>query len=316
MKDLTLELFAEIDNTRNVQVKSLSNGLLLPDRFFNNEGNQLLNKAKDMLQKIHFFGIVEHMQESVDMLYYYFKWKPTQLLRKVNVTRERKAISELAPMEEAAVNNANTLDLELYHFGEELFHQRYLNFLKAILGWKLARHYEHSPYEEVRTLVIPQLERNYQNEARKLKRVENLTYTFDRPLSGNNWWDREGIQNMIDYMWRWSSSEHATVDFPLMRDKPLELRFRVKSIVGNNFSVKTESGNALRLEIINSYEEAAGTLYSCILPTTKDWKRNMTTLIFHCENLKIPQNEVLNEKRQLGVAIDWIQILPAKPSVY
>lgn len=122
----------------------------------------------------------------------------------------------------------------------------------------------------------------------------------------------EGKRTKEEFMWRWTTGENATIDLSICRETKLEVRFHVKFILGNNLKLLIDDQIEIPITEVSQSNNDKGKTYRGVMPPDWDWRKKLTTLTFHCENLKKPEptNYQLTDTRPIGVAIDWIQISP------
>jgi len=154
----------------------------------------------------------------------------------------------------------------------------------------------------------------YFSKIRKINRSHTYTYTFDMPLYGDGWWDREGVRNMTEYMWRWTSKTKADIDLPLKRDVELELRFRIRAKLTDIIHVYVDGDTVVEFTQVDTYNTTGERqmVYSAYLPIWKDWRNKLSTITFETDGLLRPPDSDPNNKdqRTLGIAVDWIQVVP------
>lgn len=76
MSNISLESFAVNPMFGNIQVKSLSEGLISPSSSLLNH-EKVLSNALATLQNMSWFGIAEFSNQSTDILTYMYGWRPT-----------------------------------------------------------------------------------------------------------------------------------------------------------------------------------------------------------------------------------------------
>lgn len=98
------------------------------DESFPNREQVLIKSAKDNLQKLAYFGLKSYWSES---LFLFEKTFNVTLSADIvmddglSSSTGSKAYNSLTSVEQMAIKEMNKLDLELYHYAENLFLQRY-----------------------------------------------------------------------------------------------------------------------------------------------------------------------------------------------
>lgn len=86
-------------------------------------GEELLSLAKKNLSKFHYFGIVENMPESVDLLCSTFNWKTPDAIPYMNsnANRDNEVLNDNVI---SVISSHCELDQELYEFAKSMFQKR------------------------------------------------------------------------------------------------------------------------------------------------------------------------------------------------
>jgi hypothetical protein len=87
--------------------------------------NEDLELSKNQLAQMPFFGLTEYFKESAQLLHYTFIWQNSFEVQHKNATGIRPTREEISPQTLQGILEYNQLDLELYTFADQLFHQRY-----------------------------------------------------------------------------------------------------------------------------------------------------------------------------------------------
>jgi hypothetical protein len=88
--------------------------------------------AKKQLTEMPFFGLTEHFEESAQLLHYTFIWQDPFQVQHKNATPIRPARKEISPETIQRILEYNQLDMELYLFAKEFFHQRYRQMVEEL----------------------------------------------------------------------------------------------------------------------------------------------------------------------------------------
>ncbi|MCC7304161.1 sulfotransferase family 2 domain-containing protein [bacterium] len=302
---LTLNSFISDPAFTNTQAKALADNQ-------NSNPNQLLNQAFNTLLQTAWFGITEFSEQSIDMLTYLFGWRPTNFDQKINSNPSKPRIEEVDSRTIDKIKEVNYIDMSLYAKAIEQFTDRYFAFLTLIFGIHTAKKLIKLPYDVVRVRVKPHLWKQYHRKTSKQARKSSLIYTFDQALSGEYWMRSEGKQSSTEHMWRWTAGENATIDFPLKRDIPLILRFHVKAIVSKNLKIFVDDLEVQHVQEV-AIEDGKSGIYSCLLPTSSTWQKELTTITFHSENLQAIKRPgvQITDSRKVGIAIEKIEFFPS-----
>jgi len=301
----------------NVQTRDLGNYNFDPIRFFVSD-SELMSNAIRTVESMEFVGITEQMQLSVDMLNWHLGWRPTQFDQHENKSARSCNTSETSL---SLAKEMNRLDLELYEKACEQLEQRYQAFLDDIsrlaeedgIAIPSLQDLSLDDYATVRESLEPCLWNRYHLSTRNEPRVTSLTYTFDMPLRGHGWREREGQRNMCSFPYRWMNQTRATIDLPLRRDIPLKIRFRVAYSLGQPIELSLD-GTRIDLRQIPTWDRfgTKALLFEGTLPIGSNWETQLSTLTFGVPEVCRPcdLNPASADDRVLGVAIDWISIEP------
>jgi hypothetical protein len=99
-----------------------------------------LELAKKQLEDMPFIGLTEYFEESVQLLFYTFIWQDSFEVPYRNVTDVRPTRAEVSPAITQKILDHNQLDLELYLFAKQLFHQRYRQMVDELSQNNLSLH--------------------------------------------------------------------------------------------------------------------------------------------------------------------------------
>jgi hypothetical protein len=185
--------------------------------------NDLLENAKNNLNKFAFFGLAERMQDSLDLLSYTFGWRPFKDLV-FNVTPQKSHISSLPPRLVNYISDTNRLDLELYEFASALFEERYSKMIKE-LNQRFSLKIRNS---KVELSLNTMLEYHYQQCYRENSAIF-YSEKFNKNLGGfpvgEGWWEWEPNG---DTGHRWTGPGNVSfLDIPLLKRLPVKVILKI-----------------------------------------------------------------------------------------
>ncbi|MBW4466521.1 MAG: sulfotransferase family 2 domain-containing protein [Pegethrix bostrychoides GSE-TBD4-15B] len=199
---------------------------------------ELLALAKAHLDQFAFVGITERFQDAVLLLGYTFGWLPITDYQSLRVTTTKPKRTELAPELADAILMANQLDLELYHYAEQLFTQRFAQMLVELQAAPSQANFtEIVSFDQASSAqkqqIVAALEQHYQQRsaALNLPLLSQLNFDVLQALSGSGWHRRNGVHSglladSLPFRWTGPGTE-STLDFPLAADRDLEIRIRI-----------------------------------------------------------------------------------------
>ena len=86
---------------------------------------EVLEVAKESLDRYAFVGILERFQDSLFLLSYIFGWKPILNQRKENASATKTTYDGLPQSTIDHIREHSLLDIELYEYAQEIFNQRF-----------------------------------------------------------------------------------------------------------------------------------------------------------------------------------------------
>ncbi len=90
---------------------------------------ELLKVGKRRIDELDFIGMTEMFQESVELLAKKYKWKFKSDNMFLNEGSNRLSIHEITPIEKRLLEDLNAVDIQLYEYATEKFHQQKNNRL-------------------------------------------------------------------------------------------------------------------------------------------------------------------------------------------
>lgn len=316
------QVIADYSNVHLKFLNSYGRGFSTPEFAFQ-PVHKVVQSAENNLKEMTFFGLVEHIDASFDMLAWILGWKPVGLGEYYeNKNATKPFYNAILPESLVRINKINALDYHLYHYAESLFQKRLNAFIQrnvqaASDGQRLRMVDElvNMPYQQARIELLPSLIGKYHIKTSEIIRSREYTYTFDQPLNGAGWYPREGRRTIAELPYRWSKKTESVLDLPIKRDIPLELRFQVRAWFHNDIMVYLDDSDVpLQLERVNpfAYQTSPLILFRAVLPPWTLWRDRLTSLRFCVPYLTRPCDVDPNnpDTRSLGIAISWIQVVP------
>jgi hypothetical protein len=299
VKDATLEEFAEKLNLgkfgKNMQTYRVAKVAQFDLNHCTPE--EILEIAKQSLDRFAFVGILEKFQESLFLLSYIFGWKPIYNSRKENASKKPKTKAELSPETLQIIQEQTQLDRVLYEYAQEIFEQR-LAEMRTSLGATdetLAQRLEEHAKQRYAEQQIPT--------------QDTTTYHFCQPLRGTGWHRREFPTP--DTVLRWMCDTEATLDLPLATDQDLRIECCVFRSLSPDIlqSLTLEVGGQI-IPLFVLYSHGA-TILQGTLPRS-GLTAPLTRLTFRVDRTATPQsiNSSAKDQRQLGLAFTAIQTFP------
>jgi hypothetical protein len=248
-------------------------------RMRNLSEDNMLQIAKQRLEKFAFIGLVERFDDSLDMLTYRFNWNHVSQYSNRNVTVNRPKQEEIPSDILKKLRQLNQLDYELYDFAETIFKKRFAE-----------KHFK---------LVVP-----------KIPTPKSLKYTFEQPLQGSGWHRREMSDKYGTF--RWTGPETvSTIDFHIAATNDLIVSIKFFAAVTpetlGSFRVSA-NGENMPITLRHNKDEsiqAEGIINSHLI---KSQNGNLK-LSFSVASTVSPKSiEVGDDERKLGMAIFGVSL--------
>ncbi len=151
--------------------------------------DQLLENAKTVIAESFWFGIVEHLDDSLECLAHAFALPPQPHKVRLNSSRPQDADFSIPDSVRAAARERNRYDYELYDFAKQQLGER-LRSVRAQPGaWQLQRETTPPPMQD-----------------------RSVTFSMKEGIVGSGWWAREGnadqvyrfaIRGCVATLWFW-----------------------------------------------------------------------------------------------------------------
>jgi len=247
----------------------------------------LLAIAKAYLGGLTYFGLLEHYQESIDLLCFLFKWPPPHHQPRLNAGGGDKKY--VLPVESRKKLEAMLdLDLELYRFAEDLFFRRHAAM--------------------IRTLLL----RPYQATLRRRPASECIDLDFRNAIDGSGWHEAEVDRNGNGY--RWSGPEpHSTVDLRLQGGQSYKLRIEICDFVARRILQSLQvSVNGANLPLT---QIEGRTIYEALLPKHLINGERISQVVFSMADTLYPNSLGRGgDRRKIGIAVHRLQLSPVLES--
>jgi hypothetical protein len=277
----------------------------------------LLQLAKQNLEKFSFVGLTERFQDSVLLMSYRFGWYPNNSYQSLRVAQDRVHQDGLDQKIIDMIFECNQLDIELYKYAQTLFDTRFSAMLQ-----ELKQQYsltEHTDLSQSSTL-LDVLEQDYERQCNTLKiePVQVLDFDFRQPIRGVGWHRRNGDFNGLKskgFTFRWTGPGiESTLDFCLSTEIDLAIRIYIinaSTTALNSLKLKANNHPIVLEPIIRRGKSVIfeGTISQTALTPDKCFTR-LTFTVDRTVPLQ-DLNSNSSDKRLVGVAIQHIQIFPA-----
>lgn len=208
--------------------KFLTMGLRLPE---GNSPLSLFHGAVSVLQRCFLIGLVERHEDSVNLLCHHLGLYPPEVTAALNRTQSRPRVSDFTREIHDKVEKIVGTDRALYEWAAPLFQQR-LEEMEKELGPEIAARFgpgEHPTTERVRAILR---ERFFQKQE-AVPLCEEIDYTFDQPLIGEGWYERQSQGPNIPFgCTRWIAGDtcRAVIYLPIQQRRACRLRFGISEV--------------------------------------------------------------------------------------
>ena len=239
-----------------------------------------IDMAISRLSQITVVGVVEKMQESLDLLSYELGILPINS----NIKRNSSVMqSNYSPEFLEAVRDRNALDFMLFDEAKKIL-QRKLKILNGVSLEKLA------------------LDRQYINKVAQ----EQLELSFDSAIFGENWYERESNESFV---WRFTGPNKLTrIYFPAIDSSPKVLNIYIPHVVDVNiFDEIKINFNGFKLAGVILMHCSGQYVLTSIINTSYLYSSNHNVLEIETDFTKKPAG--LNDDRLLGIAVSKIELL-------
>ncbi len=268
--------------------------------------SELLDNAKKNLLECIFFGLTEKFEESLFLLCYVFGFRPRRHIISRNISQKKDTTNEINDETNNKIQSITSVDRQLYEFAKQIFDKRYNTMVD-----ELKKRYYESQFDSLpsREMIIELLERHYE-ERIALNHIKNkhIEYDFTQAISGSGWQPREFFPyNGRAYRWTGPTTQ-ATIDFSLDNSLSYEIKFstvlKIKPDTYNGLSLKA---NNKTVKIYPVHRDVDYCIFSGIIEREMIEDSKFIRLAFEVKETARPGT---HDDRMLGVAIDWIRIIP------
>lgn len=314
VSDMTLEEFSQKLTVGKVG-KNIQTFYIAKTQKFNLEKlspQEVLEIAKEGLDRYAFVGILERFQDSLFLLSYIFGWKPILNQRKENASANKTTYDNLPQSTIDCLRESSLLDIELYEYAQEIFNQRF-DQMCASLQEKYGDRSMQTP-EILRDWLEKHYEQRYADQ--QFPETDSFDYSFCNPLWGTGWQRRECPENALAY--RWTGSETiSTLDLPVKSDADLLIEFRLicnlatAADILESLSLKVNH-HAIPYTVIHaddSMKLCQGRVARSQLAADRPFQQVTFTVDRVTSFTEVdPRNP---DKRKVGVALNYIHLFPA-----
>ncbi|MBD2088484.1 sulfotransferase family 2 domain-containing protein [Microcoleus sp. FACHB-1515] len=279
---------------------------------------EVLEIAKEGIDRYAFAGILERFQDSLFLLSYIFGWKPILNQRKENASAKQTTYNGLPQSTIDCIRENSLLDIELYEYAEEIFNQRF-DQMCADLKKKYGQE-KYGDRSDAHTPEVLQswLEKHYEQRyaEQQLPETDSFDYSFCDPLWGAGWQRRECPPDAPAYRWTGPGTV-STLDLPVKANEDLLLEFRLIC----NTATAPDILESLTVKV-NDQAISYRSLYADeTMKLCRGWvprshvavDRPFQQITFTVDRVTTltavdPRNP---DKRKVGVALNLIQLFPA-----
>jgi hypothetical protein len=249
---------------------------------------------EDVVRNLHrcnVIGLTERMQESLTLLYHQVGLAPVRQLARANATERRPTVRDISSRTLAALTELTQLDAQLYRLGEELLERRLREFSTE----------------------------GRLSEPRRRPGLSDGDFTFAQGGYGQGWYPRENYGNRW-YAWSGPDRE-AWIEMAPHSGGDHLLRLRIVHALQPQILAGLEirvNGEPVRLQVwrrtsVPANIEVEAAVPAGLLEEHSGRARisiNVPEVVRPCD--LDPANP---DKRELGVAVDRIQLLPVPLAV-
>ncbi|MBD1851582.1 sulfotransferase family 2 domain-containing protein [Leptolyngbya sp. FACHB-711] len=320
VKDMTLAEFAQKLTAgkvgKNIQTYHVAKAMRF--KLDDLTPEETLALAKESLDNFAFVGLVERFQDSLFLLSYILGWKPILNSRKENAAKKKKSFDEIPAETLEIIRENSLLDLELYHYAQEIFETRFNEMVQQLISQfgTAADQAETISSDRLKEL----LELHYEQRYRDLDRTPSSTllYDFGQALRGMGWQRRECPPSGPP-AYRWTGpGTVSTLDLPQIAppNGNCLLEFRVIATqatapdILDSLSVLVNQ-NPVRLNTLHS-DRGVKLLQAVVAPEMLKSERPFTEVKFEVDRVTSLNavNPLDPDTRQVGVALNYVQLFP------
>jgi ABC-2 type transport system ATP-binding protein/lipopolysaccharide transport system ATP-binding protein len=269
-------------------------------------------RARAVLDSLAFVGLATRPRESLLLLWYTFGWPPDQELLLAQLPPEGESVNPVAP----AARQAG-FDIELYEHACRLFEQRL-----ELMTRDLIDRYAHAFADELTPPLPLELQVGLLRQHHLRRRAERgtlraLRFTFDRPVPGTGWYGVE--YNPQHGTFRWTGpDQRSTLQLPLdheLAEASLSLRCRI--LLASRPAVLKSLRffvNDWPIPMTQTRTWDGSILCEGAIPPVALLGSRFVRVTLEVDRTFIPApNELAyQESRHLGVALSWIELMPAE----
>ncbi|MBK8137139.1 MAG: sulfotransferase family 2 domain-containing protein [Chloroflexi bacterium] len=248
-----------------------------------------LDRAKEALDDLGFFGITERFADSMAMLGSRLGWEP---LTKYEDQNKAKSDSDDRITRAALdrVMEANQLDLELYTYASKRFEERYSEFVHGLL-WK-----------------------EYADKRNTSPRPERIDLIFDGAIHGYGWRNRE--MQPQGRFFRWTGpGACASLHFAVQLSDQMEVKIGLVHVVAHelldHLIIKV---NGQEVAYGGWYDEGQKlTILKAEFPGALLNEGDFVSVVEFCVPSALRPIDVVpgsRDTRKLGIAVAWVSIAP------
>lgn len=274
----------------------------------------ILTRAKERLDSLVWFGLVEQFEASMDLLSYTFGWNPIQQYQRLMVAPNPNYTEGLPSQTLDILRDIHQLDQAFYDYAAQQFTERY-----AAMQQQLQKQYA-SLQGTDHGMIHSWLEQHYRDrtQALSLPRQPRIDLTFDQAIAGTGWHLREGNAEE-GTLFRWTGPETvSTLNLPLASGQAFTLKLRIVGAISEGVldSLRVSVGEH-EVPLTQLYRELRPGIYLVLvegvipadaIPLEEPFTRLTFTVnetrSLHSLDLSNP------DRRPIGVAINWISVFP------
>ena len=272
---------------------------------------EILEITKNRLLEFKFFGIVERYEESLFLLHYTFGWRPIRDITKLNVATDNR--TDISKEARKNLEERTKVDEKLYQFAQQIFESRYSQMIQD-----LREKYYEAKYEKMleNDIVYDMLKKYYNDHYNEWHtKVSALDYDFGQPLEGEGWHHRDFLPDKK--LVRWTGPETKSVIFsPLKQEQDLRIQFHILMSINPDVIDSLQllvNKTSIEIKKLRNIFRKTGTTFEGVIPlSVLQENPNYTRLTFKVNRTISPKsiNPDSIDDRMLGLAFDWIKIIP------
>jgi Sulfotransferase family len=219
----------------------------------------ILQRAKQNLENMYFFGICEWMAQATDLLCY--KLAVPRRILNVQFNRatdqQQGASKTLSSPDLAAIEESEKYDNQLYEFARELFASRFAEFWRTATERKMpcdvSLIVDEYKEKQVQTQIEQVVNQHFQSSHANSPKFVRGSLDFSKFVFQSGWYPRSGSK--IGRKIRWAGPDnYSSIFLPLQPGNNYQLEFIIRYLADYRF-IQTLSARANDIPVNLCYEQ-------------------------------------------------------------